>query len=122
MIKKVDLSIKSTKELTNDRDINDNGLVQKFIDNEVMRLSDPLVPLDISAGAMGGTLKRSAIPNTVVGSGLVKWKTPYAKRMYYNPQYNFQGAPNRGGMWFERMKSAHKKSILKGAQTLAGGK
>ena len=113
--------MKSDKQLVNDRQIDEKGRVQKFIDSEVMRLSDPYVPLDISAGAMGGTLKRSAIVNTVVGNGLVKWKTPYARRMYYNPQYNFQGSPKRGGLWFERMKADHKKNILKGAKTMAGG-
>lgn len=125
MIGKTDFKMKPEKQIVSERELETQGRVQQFIDSEVMRLSDRYVPLDISAGAMGGTLKRSVIRNTKVGSGLVKWKTPYARRLYYNPQYNFQGknnSPARGGLWFERMKGDHKKNILKGAKKIAGGK
>lgn len=35
------------------------------------------------------------------GTDLV-YDTPYARRLYYHPEYNFQGAPMRGAYWPER--------------------
>ena len=92
------------------------GKVQQFIDSEVLRLCDPYVPMDT------GQLKQSGIRHTRIGSGRVVYKTPYARRMYYNPQYKFQGAPMRGAYWFERMKANHKDQILKGAAKVAGAR
>lgn len=89
---------------------------QKFVDSEVLRLSDKYVPMD------KGTLKGSGTRHTRIGAGEVVYRTPYAKRLYYNPQYNFQGAPTRGGYWFERMKNDSKAQILKGAARITGGK
>lgn len=36
----------------------------------------------------------------------VSWHTAYARRLYYNPQYNFSTDknPNAGGLWFQRAK------------------
>jgi len=85
---------------------------QKVVDSEVLRLNTPLIPFD------KGILNESGILHTVIGSGKVTYKTPYARKMYYNPQLNFQGAPLRGAFWFERMKSSNKEYIEK----LAGRK
>lgn len=79
------------------------------------------------------------ITNTVVGSGYINVATPYArfqhegKVMIYEPtgstyapanegkividkNLEYNGAPERGAFYFERMKKAHEKDILKGAQ------
>lgn len=98
------------------RGLQKQGEVQRFIDSEVLRLTDPYVPFDT------GALKSSGTRHTKVGSGNVRYRTPYARKMYYNPQYNFAGAPMRGGKWFERMKADHKDSILSGAVKVAGGR
>ena len=98
------------------RGLEERGKVQQYIDSEVLRLTDPYIPMDT------GELKRSGTRNTQIGSGEVHYKTPYAKRMYYNPQYKFQGAPMRGAYWFERMKANHKTQILQGAAKVAGAK
>ncbi|MCD3473309.1 minor capsid protein, partial [Streptococcus equi subsp. equi] len=39
----------------------------------------------------------------------VSWHTPYARRLYYNPQYNFSKDknPNAQGKWFEVAKANH---------------
>lgn len=87
---------------------------QRYVDSEVLRLTDKYVPMD------KGTLKGSGMRHTNIGSGDVVYRTPYARRMYYNPQYNFQGAPTRGGYWFERMKNDSKKQILDGAKKMLG--
>lgn len=90
--------------------------VQQFIDSEVLRLCDDLVPKDT------GILKQSGIMHTQIGSGIVKYRTPYARRWYYMPA-DFQEAPQRGNYWFERMKQrGGKQQILKGAKKLAGRK
>jgi hypothetical protein len=98
------------------RGLETGGKVQKFIDSEVLRVTDPYVPMDT------GTLKSSGIRNTTIGEGKVIYRTPYARKLYYNPQFNYQGAPMRGGKWFERMKIDHKDSILKGASQIAGAR
>jgi hypothetical protein len=89
---------------------------QMRIDSEVLKHCSKRVPFD------SGTLHASGILNTILGSGLIVYKTPYARRMYYHPEYNFQGAPMRGGMWFERMKADVGNVILKMAGLTMGGK
>ena len=112
------------------------GPVQCFIDSEVMRYMSPLMP------RQDGTMISSMITNTVVGSGYVNVATPYArfqhegKVMIYEPtgstyapanegkividkNLEYNGAPDRGAFYFERMKRAHEKDILKGAQEVA---
>jgi hypothetical protein len=91
---------------------------QKFVDSEVLRLSEPFTPL------LTGTLIKSGILGTDVGSGLVQWITPYARRQYYkgrSPGTSDFG-PLRGRFWFERMKEVHGQQIIKGARKLAGDK
>lgn len=90
--------------------------IQQFVDSEVLRLCDELVPKDT------GILKQSGIMNTQIGSGEVKYRTPYARRWYYMPAA-FNDAPRRGNYWFERMKqNGGKRQILDGAKKLAGRK
>ncbi len=79
-----------------------------------MRLSAPKVPKDTGALIESGNI------NTKIGSGQLEYRTPYARRWYYMPAH-FQGAPERGNYWFERMKQQHKQQILKGAQKIANG-
>lgn len=88
---------------------------QKYIDSEVLRRCDPYAPKDT------GELIRSGIRETKLGSGRVRYRTPYARRWYYEPA-RFQGAPKRGNYWFERMKqNGGTKAILQGAARLTGG-
>lgn len=102
---------------------------QKFVDSEVLRLSDPYIPMQT------GMLKKSGILGTVIGSGEVIWNAPYAKYLYYGnvmvgkaPKVitakliTYHGAPIRGAMWFERMKKDKLSVILEGAKRYAGGR
>lgn len=57
-----------------------------------------------------GTLQKSAIINTVLGSGLVKWRTPYApyaRRQYYGVGFDRSKDPNPNACakWFEAAKA-----------------
>lgn len=116
-----------------DRGLNPGGRVQKYIDSECLRLCEPFIPRDIAALSQGGSLIDSGITNTVIGTGELKWRTPYARRWYYNVanfQQNAGGrayiggqtGPGRGSYWFERMKNQHKDDIIKGANEMANGK
>ncbi len=98
---------------------------QKFIDNKVLRLSNPYMPMQ------SGMLQKLGILGTVIGSGEVVYNGPYARYLYYGkamvgraPKHLtdkdliFQGqsgSPPRGAFWFERMKADKKDQILRGA-------
>lgn len=84
--------------------------VQKMVDSEVLRYCDPLTPKQT------GALINSGKMGTVLGSGEVKYTAPYAANQYYNTAETRSYDPRRGGRWFERMKVAHGKAILKGAK------
>lgn len=90
---------------------------QKFVDSEVLRLSEPFTPL------LTGTLIKTGILGTDIGSGVVSWIAPYAKRQYYRGRR--PGASQTGGLrgryWFERMKEVHKNQIVRGAERVAKG-
>ena len=94
------------------------NMTQKFIDSEVLRLSDPYVPFRT------GMLKKSGISGTVIGSGIVEYTAPYAKPNYYTNAGKGKEGMNktsgtkglRGAFWFDRMKADHKDEILKKAK------
>ena len=100
------------EEVLKKRHLEQGGKVQQFIDTECLRLSAPKVPKDT------GALIESANINTKIGSGKLEYRTPYARRWYYMPAH-FQGAPERGNYWFERMKQQYREQILAGAQKIA---
>lgn len=104
--------INETQKLIAKRGLEVGGEVQKYIDSEVLRLTDPYVPMDT------GALKESGIRHTKVGSGKVVYKTPYARRQYFENK----GNGLRGKQWFERMKADHRDEILRGAAKKAGAK
>lgn len=103
------------ERILKDRGLENSGNVQRFIDSECLRLTAPFVPKDTGALIESGTV------NTKIGSGEVIYNTPYARRWHYMPA-QFQGAPERGNYFFERMKQQHKEQILSGAKRLAGAK
>lgn len=107
---KLDMNEKTVLKL---RGLEDAGRVQKVIDSEVLRRIDPYTPKDT------GELIATGVRFTKLGSGEVIQMTKYARRLYYNRSYNFQGAPKRGAFWFERMKADHKEKILAEAQRQA---
>ena len=114
------------------------GPVQQYVDSEILRLSDPYLPMQ------RGRLKQGGITGTDVGSGEVVWNGPYARFLYYGKvmvginsrsawarkgerkvvtekNLSYHGAPMRGAFWFERMKKDKLDSILNGAARIAGG-
>lgn len=88
---------------------------QKFVDSEVLRLSEPYTPLRTSMLIKSGTL------GTDIGSGTVQWIAPYAKAQYYSHRRpGSQTGPLRGPQWFERMKEVSGEKIILGARRIAG--
>jgi len=89
---------------------------QKFVDSEVLRLSEPFTPL------LTGTLIKSGILGTNIGSGEVSWIAPYARFQYYRPaKIGTYSGLNRGPFWFKRMKAISGSKILAGGKKIAGG-
>lgn len=88
---------------------------QQFVDSEVLRRSEKYTPL------LTGTLIKTGILGTEIGSGLVQWLVPYARPQYYSARKpGSQTGPLRGPYWFERMKSVDGRSIIAGAKRIAG--
>lgn len=79
------------------------SLAQMKLDQQVLADSNYYCPLKT------GTLQRSAIIGSVIGSGLVRWVTPYARRQYYGVGFDRSKDPNPNATakWFEAAK-AHK--------------
>lgn len=101
---------------------------QRFVDSEVLRLSEPYLPFQT------GGLRDAGIAGTVPGSGEVVWNGPYARYLYYGKvmvgrapkqltdrDLRFHGAPRRGAFWFERMMADKGKQIIAKARKIAGG-
>lgn len=89
---------------------------QKFVDSEVLRYSEPYIPLRT------GMLIKSGILGTEVGSGKVQWIAIYARRQYYlHRRVGSETGALRGSFWFERMKKDKGLLILKGARRIAAG-
>ena len=67
----------------------------------------------------GGYLQNIATTtdNSKASSGKVSIisDTPYARRLYYHPEYNFnkKNNPNAGGLWFEPYINGNKKDYAK---------
>ena len=72
---------------------------QRILDAAVMADTDPYVPFD--EGTLSGSVARASEP------GMLVYDTPYARRLFYNPQYRFsrQHHPLAGGDWFGRSKA-----------------
>ena len=52
--------------------------MQKFVDSEVLRRCSPRVPFQT------GTLEKSGKLGTTVGSGIVEYIAPYARKQYWD--------------------------------------
>ncbi|MBT2688261.1 minor capsid protein [Bacillus sp. ISL-47] len=74
---------------------------QRQLDQEVLKGSNYFIPKDT------GELERSSLRASQIGKGKLIWDTPYARKLYYNPQYNFSKDvnPNAQGLWFEAAKA-----------------
>lgn len=78
------------------------------LDEMVLADSNYYIPKD------NGYLEVSGITHSNIGKGEIAWQEPYARRLYYNPHYNFSKDknPNAQGLWFEAAKAKNLKKWL----------
>lgn len=90
---------------------------QKYLDNEVLKDSDPYVPMDT------GNLRNSGIRGTTLGSGEVIYNAPYARHCYYGTHIHFSPAkhPLATAMWFEKAKAVNKQKWIDGVEKVIEG-
>lgn len=87
---------------------------QKWLDNEVLKDSDPYVPMRT------GNLAGSGIRGTAIGNGEIIYNAPYARKVYYARNANFSKAHHEQAcaQWFEKAKAAKKKDWIKGVNKI----
>ena len=74
--------------------------LQKFVDLEVVHLSDPYAPSDTTA------LRKSAFTRTEFGSGRITYEiygNPDGRNTWNDETSEFQDRPRRGPYWVKRM-------------------
>lgn len=91
---------------------------QAVLDEQVLKDSNYYAPLDTSE------LINSSIRMSRIGSGVLIWSTPYARRLYFNPQYEFSRDknPNAQGLWYEAAKANHLQDWVNIVAKTMGGK
>lgn len=106
---KVKFELKGVKKKTKRK--LDRG--QFALDEQIIKDSNYYAPFD------EGLLIGSALVASQIGKGKLIWDTPYSRRLYWNPQYNFSTDrnPNAGGKWFEQAKSNHLSEWISLAQS-----
>lgn len=79
------------------------------ISSEFLKDSNYYVPMAT------GDLKRSSITHSDFDKGRLIWLTPYARRLFYNPQYDFSkdANPNARGLWAEHAKNENSKKYMR---------
>lgn len=91
------------------------NIVDKTIELSIPELSseflhdcEPYLPF------VTGDLQRSGITWSDFNKGHIEWRTPYARRLFYNPQYNFStdAHPLAQGLWGEKVKEVNKNKYL----------
>ena len=95
--------------------LEERGKIQQFVTNEFMKNVQPFVPFDLAGKyeTPGRLIDSCDIED---GTDVV-WSTPYARHLYYHPEYNFQGAPMRGAYWADRyMQNGGREEIEKGVR------
>ncbi|WP_245733045.1 minor capsid protein [Salipaludibacillus aurantiacus] len=84
------------------------GRAQFVMDSQVLNDSNDYIPAD------DWNLRDSSLTHSNLGEGDIKWRTPYGRKLYYNPQFNFSTDknPQAQGLWFEAAKSKDKDSWI----------
>jgi hypothetical protein len=103
----VKINLDSTQKILLKRNLDKNGLGQRFFTSEVRRISDAYVPMDTA------TLKNTAVEDI----NKITYIQPYARKQYYENK----GKGLRGKMWTQRAWSDHKKEITEAVARFIGG-
>ncbi|MGH0741936.1 minor capsid protein [Bacillus paranthracis] len=86
---------------------------QIVLDEQVLKDSNYFIPFDTA------NLRDSSLIASEIGKGVLLWDTPYAKRLYWNPQYNFSkdSNPHASGLWFDHAKAMNLPAWIALTQT-----
>lgn len=81
-------------------------LTMEAMKTEIMTMQ--VVPKEV------GDLEESAVVGVNNGIGFISYNTPYARRLYYHPEYNFRTDknPNAQGRWLDPFIHGDKKVWL----------
>ncbi len=93
---------------------------QNYLDRTVLMRSNQFIK------RRTGRLVYSSLRETRIGSGLVRWRTPYARAVYYGRYFGKNaktGKPMRskGKFWFRRMKAISGRQAVSNTRKIAGG-
>ena len=102
----VTFQINAARWILAKRGLQERGRVQKVLDSEIIRKCEPYIPL------RDGELIKSGTRNTKLGEGRPTWKTPYARKRFYDKHVGTPTGALRGGFWFQRMWNAHGRAIM----------
>jgi hypothetical protein len=88
-------------------------ITQFALDTQILKDSNLFIPADT------WNLRDSSLRHSKIGEGQLMWVTPYANKVYYNPQMNFSTDKNpmASGLWYERAKAMYLNSWITLAQT-----
>lgn len=80
-----------------------NSLATAALCQQILKDSNFYCPLDV------GTLQASALISSDSDRGIITWETPYAAKLYYGLDFNFDVSsnPNAQAMWFHKGKDVH---------------
>lgn len=86
-----------------------------MIQQQALEMTTEAVRTDIVTSAVvpkqTGELERSSFVQMQPGKGRIIYDTPYARRLYWHPEYNFRKDknPNAQGKWMEAYHSGDKR-------------
>ncbi len=104
---KAKVELKGTQAILARIGLQKGGPAQIYLDNTILAESDPYVPMCESE------LRGSGIGFTRPGSGKLVYKTPYARRWWYDEKNaNFNEAPRRGKKWVLRAWADRRTDIM----------
>lgn len=144
---KAKLELPSIADIVKELGFNENGEIQKYIDNFILYHSEPYTP--------GSHIHDSGVIGTKIGSGEVVWDSPDANYLYegklmvdpyilkgafFSKDYGFWSRPNtekimdpegkdlsfhgggkRGSHWFDRMMDEEYDELVEGIQNKVNG-
>ena len=92
--------------------IQPGGSVQYFIDSTILNQIEPYLPF------REGTATKSGIIHTKTGEGMIMWKTPYIRAIYFGKNktgkdmsFDTSRHAKAGKMWCERYKADHLREL-----------
>lgn len=109
MAAKIKLEMDPDDRILLKRNLNKNGMGQRFFTHEVRRLSTPYIP------RLTGFLSKDSVIESVNN---ITYNAPYARRQWYE----HKGDGLRGPRWTERMWADRGPEIVKATAAFCGGK